>query len=225
MSVHFTPDAWAAEPGDDVVVVDVLRATTTLVHALHHGATRIHPVAEVEEAIALKRRRPHALLAGERGGRKLPNFDLGNSPGEMTAERVAGREIVFTSTNGSHALQATARGDRRWLGAFACASALRERLRTAGSVRIVCAGQNGAFALEDVAFAAWLARALAEDGAHFDHPADRCAARLAPRDANDVRAMLEGSAHGRRLSALGPEFRADVLRCAELDVIDRAYAI
>ena len=95
------------------VVFDVLRATSTLVAALHHGAREIRVVGRIEEALALRAADPSLLLAGERGGRRILraltgsiDFDLGNSPREFVPETVAGRSIVITTTNGTRALQA-----------------------------------------------------------------------------------------------------------------------
>ena len=100
-----------ADPGTVALIVDVLRATTTLTVALRHGAAGVIPAATPEEGVALGRQHPGALLCGEREGRILPGYDLGNSPFEYTAERVAGRTLVFASTNGSQALL-LARGAR-----------------------------------------------------------------------------------------------------------------
>src|ERR1700728_2869450 len=87
-------------------VIDVIRATSTIVTALARGAAGVQPVASVDVAFALKERNPKALLAGERGGRALPGFDLGNSPEDFTPEHVRGRPVILTTTNGTQALAA-----------------------------------------------------------------------------------------------------------------------
>ena len=97
------------------VVFDVLRATSTFVTALHNGAKAIVPVSEISEALAFRRKQPDVLLGGERDGVRIRaaqtggiDFDLGNSPREYTPEKVRGRTIVSTTTNGTRALRACA---------------------------------------------------------------------------------------------------------------------
>lgn len=235
VTVHFTVPARPLPPIAIAVVVDVLRATTTLTAALAAGAARVTPVATPEAAHARQRQVPAALLCGERGGRIVPGFDLGNSPLEYTAERVAGRELVFASTNGSLALLAAERARRRLIGAFVNASAvLHAVLRASAVVRsvggdpevaIVCAGTQGRFSLEDAGLAGWLCAGLAAHGGRLVNDAARCAVRLAPVDAAAVRGLVEGTAHARDLRALGPAYAADVAFCATLDAFDRAFEV
>jgi 2-phosphosulfolactate phosphatase len=206
------------------VVIDVLRATTTLTVALANGARAVHAIESPEAARARAAREPGALLCGERGGRILPGFDLGNSPFEYTPERVGGRTLLFASTNGSAAMARAAGARRTLLAAFVNATAVLERLR-GGDVVLVCAGKLGRFALEDAACAGYLAAGLVARGARLDGAAARVAVGFAPRDAGEVRAAVVGSSHARELSALGPEFVRDVAFCAELDQIDRAFAV
>ncbi len=88
-----------------VVVIDIFRASTTIIHALAHGARAIHPCLSVDDAqrIAVTLPTPQRLLGGERGGVKIAGFDLGNSPFEYTSDVVHGKDIVFTTTNGTKA--------------------------------------------------------------------------------------------------------------------------
>jgi len=219
-----TPEALARPAGAswEGVAVDVLRATTTLSFARANGAGRILPFAETSAAIAHRGADPNALACGERDGRIVPGFDLGNSPAEFTRERVSGRAIAFASTNGSLAMRAIAGCGRRWLGAFVSAEALARALEGASRVWIVCAGKLGAFALEDAACAGWLVARLVARGARADNDAARLCAALAPRDADEVRALVEGCDHARYLAALGEPFARDVAQCATLDVLDAA---
>ncbi len=205
------------------VVIDVLRATTTLSLALANGAQRVIPVASPAEAFAVKAGDAQTLLCGERAGLRIPGFDLGNSPDEYDAATVAGRALVFASTNGSRALLACARCGRRLLGAFVNASAVVRSLAGARFVTLVCAGREGRFALEDAACAGFIAAALARDGARVEGGAARLALALAPRGAAEVRALVQGASHGRYLRALGPEYARDVERCGALDLLDRAF--
>src|SRR5688500_12993631 len=108
LHVHLSPALVAADrfAGGVAVVIDVLRATTTLVHALAAGGACVRPCATVEEARELADRLPagKVLLAGERDGRPLPGFDHGNSPREFTAARCAHLAVVMTTSNGTRAL-------------------------------------------------------------------------------------------------------------------------
>ena len=209
------------------VVVDVLRATTTLTVALANGARAVEAFAGTAEALARRDATPGMLACGERDDRIVPGFDLGNSPFEFTPERVGGRALAFASTNGSLALLGAAGCERRLLGAFVNAGAVLARLHAVRPecVLVACAGKEGAFALEDAAFAGWLCTALAADGATLADPAARFAAALAPADAAAARAVVEGAAHARWLRGLGPEYVRDVAFCATLDALDRVFEV
>lgn len=217
----FAPATGAA--GWTGVAVDVLRASSTLTRAKAHGAARVLPFADTAAAIAWRDAHPGTLACGERDGRIVPGFDLGNSPFEYSPERVAGRTLAFASTNGSRAMLSLWGCERRWLGAFVNAGAVLAALADAGDVRIGCAGKLGEPAAEDLAFAGWLAAALAERGWTLANDAARAAAAAAPRGAADVRAAVEGSEHGRYLASIGPEFAADVEWCATLDELAGAF--
>lgn len=206
-------------------MIDVLRATTTLTVALGHGAARVVAVATPEQAFARRAAIPHALLCGEREGRRIEGFDLGNSPFEYPVTAVEGRTLVFASTNGSLALLASRAARRRLLAAFVNLHAVVERLHGERRVVIVCSGKLGRFALEDAACAGLLLDRLAARGAAVEGAAARLARRLAPRDAPEARALVEGASQGRFLRSLGPEFARDVEFCADLDTVDRAFEI
>lgn len=212
----------ALGPGAPALVIDVLRATTVLSVALANGAAGVIEAATVEEAFALRSRHPGSLLCGERDNRVVPGFDLGNSPFEYTPERVRGRMLVFASTNGSQALRLAA-GRRRVLASFRNLTAAVERVRDARDLVIVCSGKLGRFALEDAACGALAAARLETFGARPADAASAFARTLAPRDADDVRRLVEGSSHGRYLRTLGAAYARDVGFCSELDVLDQAF--
>jgi 2-phosphosulfolactate phosphatase len=205
------------------VAVDVLRSTSTLALALENGATGVVPFATPEEAMAWRDAHAGSLACGERGGRIVPGFDLGNSPAEFTRERVAGRALAFASTNGSLAMLALAGCGRRGLASFVNATAAVRALEGAERVVIVCSGKLGTFALEDAACAGWLVRHLAAAGAEPGNDPARLCASLAPRDASEVRALVEGCDHARTLLAMGPAWAADVAFCATLDAVGGAH--
>jgi 2-phosphosulfolactate phosphatase len=212
------PRGWPAERSRWAgVAIDVLRATSTLTVALANGAARVAPFATPEAALEFRARTPGVLACGERDGRKVPGFDLGNSPLEYTAERVRGRTLAFASTNGSLALRSLAGCGSVVLASFLNATSVADRLEREAWVMIVCAGRLGRFALEDAACAGWLCAALARRGARLENAAARAAPALAPRDGAQARATLEGCTQGRALRRFGPEFAADVAYCAALD--------
>ncbi len=108
--------------GKQVMVIDILRATTSMVVMLENGAQKVIPVAKVEEALAMKALADEEgrsiCIAGERNGIKVDGFDFGNSPQEFTSDAVAGKEVVITTTNGTHALDLSKSGSHVWLGDF-----------------------------------------------------------------------------------------------------------
>src|SRR5205823_10380648 len=137
-----------------VVVIDVLRATTTIVHALAAGAREVVPCLEVEDArrIAAELGKA-AILGGERRGLPIPGFDVGNSPAEYTRQRVGGKTVVFTTTNGTRAMQRCKFASRVLLGAFVNFSAVCRELAVVDHVALVCAGTDGHVTREDTLLA------------------------------------------------------------------------
>ena len=130
IEVLFTPAEFEALSKRDLsetvcVVFDVLRATSSMVTALANGAEAIIPVSEISEALEIKREDPNVLLAGERNGLRIEanltgsiSFDLGNSPREFTKNRVAGKRIVITTTNGTRALRSCGHAKTVLIGSF-----------------------------------------------------------------------------------------------------------
>lgn len=154
VSVHLLPSLipQGALRGGVAVVIDVLRASTTIVHALAHGCTAVVPCGEVDEArrVAEGLPRGSAVLGGERRGEPIPGFDLGNSPGEYTADACRGKTLVMTTTNGTRALLASLEADVVLVGAFVNLAATVQRLiHETRPVHIVCAGTDGRISYED----------------------------------------------------------------------------
>jgi len=213
-------------PGTDCVVIDTLRASSSMLAALAQGAAGVVPVRTIEEALAWRRRAPDALLAGERGGWKIDSkltggapFDLGNSPREFLRAPLQGRLVVMTTTNGTKAVHA-ARGARRIrIAALANVGATAECLLRHPPERLllICAGTGSEAALEDILTAGALLDRLLEA-----RPGIPCsdAALLARAVYRTMRGDLPGalarSANGRRLLDR-PELREDVEWCARAD--------
>jgi 2-phosphosulfolactate phosphatase len=205
------------------VVVDALRASTTIVTALEHGARAVIPIAGVEEA-----RRAAAelgaLLAGEIDGIRPPGFELNNSPSELAATSLTGRVVVLRTSNGTNVL-AGLRGARRVLigslpNATAVCTAAVKLARADGLIGIVCAGRNGRFVLDDALVAGVLVRTLERLAAAIGEPvvlADGAlAARALAPDGVDIAAGVRASASGRRVIELG--MLDDLDRCLRHDV-------
>jgi 2-phosphosulfolactate phosphatase len=167
LDVYFTPLGLTAGDlaGRGVVVIDVLRATTSIVAALASGARAVVPAASSEEAVKMTANleREGFVLAGERKYLAIPGFALGNSPLEMTPEQVGGKTVYLATTNGTPALVAAQGADAVLVGAAINFGALAERARAVfverGDLAIICAGHEKQFALED----AYVAGRLVKD--------------------------------------------------------------
>ncbi len=205
------------------VVFDILRATSTFVTALHHGAAAIIPVSEISEAVVLRQKHPDCLLAGERDGVKISaaqsggvDFDLGNSPREFTPATVRGKTIVSTTTNGTRALRACTGAQAVLAGSFlnlAATATYLQRL-TPAEILLVCAGTGEGVALEDVLAAG----ALAEQLSGKCSDAIQIARQMYAGAQANLTAALGSSQNGARLCAI-PELREDVAYCARRDSV------
>lgn len=210
IDVAFTAEeaAGAALDGATAVVVDVVRASTTIVAALAAGAPAVLPVGSPEEARERARAWPAGavLLGGERGGDPPPGFECGNSPAEYTVDRVRGRVVVFTTTNGTRALLAVAPAARVAVGGFVNASAVARWVASAGRapVLLVGAGEKGRFCLEDAACTGLLVARLAAIG-HGVRLSDsaRAAALVWRAYADDLPRLLADAAWARALTGRG----------------------
>jgi 2-phosphosulfolactate phosphatase len=239
LEVLFTPADVAALKDRDLrgttcVVFDVLRATSTMVTALAAGAEAIIPVVEIDEAVAWRRRRPDVLLAGERDGVRIlapqsggVDFDLGNSPREFTPERVRGRTIVMTTTNGTRALRACAGANAVLIGAFANLGAVIrwiERVRPA-SLLAVCSGTHEQAALEDALAAGALCDRIWPCYAAGQIADSTVMARRLFREAGgDLLSAVSLARNARRLLAHA-DLRDDVEVCLRHDVFQLVAAM
>jgi 2-phosphosulfolactate phosphatase len=220
VQVHLLP--CQAPPGRLVgglaVVIDVLRATTTIVHALAAGATCVRPCAEVEEARALagQMRAGRVLLGGERGGKPLAGFDLGNSPREYTGKVCKGNIIVLTTTNGTRALLRAVEAERVLVAAFVNFSAVCEQLRQdARPIHIVCAGSEGEVSLEDTLLAGALVDSLCQGGEVRLNDAARLAWDCFENHGRCLLGALEVGKGGATLRSLG--YDDDIKAAAQVD--------
>jgi 2-phosphosulfolactate phosphatase len=222
LDVAAAPDFGSTRaPATTVVVIDVLRATSTIVTALEHGAAGIVPVREADEAIVVMRRlgRERSLLCGERDSRLIAGFDLDNSPASYTRERVAGKTLILTTTNGTRALLDAARGNSVvYCAALLNRAAIVERLVAAeGDVLLMCAGNEGALSFEDTLCAGAIVDALMRHDKHLGiTDAARAAATVYAAYAKKLTTAIASGTHARSLVEKG--FAGDVASCAKIDV-------
>jgi 2-phosphosulfolactate phosphatase len=144
--------------GGAAVVIDVLRAATTIAYALEAGAAQVIPCREISEALALAERFPadEVVLGGEREGLPIDGFQLGNSPEEYSPDRVAGKTVIFTTTNGTRAMDHARQADEVLVAAFVDASAIVAQLLGREKISILCAGTDGHISEDDVLLAGLL---------------------------------------------------------------------
>ncbi len=220
------PPTWqsAGDIAPLTVVLDVLRWSTTVLTALHHGAERVEAFATPEQARARAAELGDALLAGERDSHRIPGFDLGNSPLEFTRAAVQGRVVLSTTTNGTQALLAAQRAERVLIGAFVNLGCIVAESRAAlvegRGVTLLCAGQLGEETLEDSACAGAVVHALRGDAA-LDHslfaPNALRAESLWVEHGRSVQRVFAASAHAQALRGAG--FSADLAAAADIDAL------
>ncbi len=213
-----------APDGSVAVIIDVLRASSTIVTALANGARAVVPFESVEEARQWKSAQPPEavpLLGGERRGQLIDGFDLDNSPRAYTHERVAGRTIGFTTTNGTRALNHCLAASEIVIGCFLNRSAVVDRLQNESRpVLLVCAGTDGELTAEDILFAGVLANTLLphEEVADIGTELAMRFTTVHGRTADSILQTLRDSRGGRNLRALGLD--ADIEFASRCDVYD-----
>ena len=226
-TVRIHPLPTKIEPGDlaggVAVVIDVLRASTTIIVALANGAARVIPCGHVETAqrLAADDKTGNTLSGGERGGVKIEGFDLDNSPASYTPERVVGKTIAFTTTNGTAALLRTEEASRVLIGALVNRQAVVEALHADGrSVHLVCAGTDGRLTSEDLLAAGAIAAGLSRfaDVELRDESTQKAAEHWGKGlPEHRLLESLRRSLGGSNLVELG--FDRDIVRAAQLDSI------
>lgn len=200
------------------LVVDVLRACTTVAHALAAEALGVIPVGSVEDAMRLVATldRETTVLCGERGSLPIEGFDLGNSPAEMTVEGVGGKTVVLSTTNGARAMASLQSAKGCVAASLVTLTACADHAAGFDRITIVCAGSEGKFSREDFFCAGCLAAEIerSRPGLRLDDAA-RTAVELAWRYRDRPQEVIAESDHGRRLAELG--FERDLALAAEID--------
>lgn len=198
-----------------VVVIDILRATSSITYGIENGAEAIIPVMNVEDCLAYADQ--GYLLAAERNGEVVAGYDFGNSPFSYTAEKVAGKTIVLTTTNGTKAMHlAQERAYQVIVGSFLNLSAVCDYLKKENKdVLLLCAGWKDNFNLEDTLFAGAVVEQLQGDFTVGDD-SSVAALDMYQLAKGDLRGYLQKSSHNHRLIKLNIE--EDVRFCLKIDV-------
>ncbi|QDT02730.1 putative 2-phosphosulfolactate phosphatase [Rubripirellula lacrimiformis] len=232
MQIHTSlspADPIPSAAADVAIVIDVLRATSVATTALQSGAKQILACREIDAARALAASLgPQTLLCGERGCRPIEGFDCGNSPAEYTADRVADRTLILTTTNGTRAIQSASSARTMVLASFLNLSAVVQHVHRFESLHVVCAGTDGQVTGEDVLLAGAIIDGVLlhrTDATDSDAPSPLCdASRIARQfwcgslpnpDPDTLRKCLENTLGGRNLIRVG--YADDLSRCAAID--------
>ena len=202
-----------------VVVVDVLRASSTIVTALANKASFIIPFSDISSAREYRKKfgRKGAILCGERDGRKIKGFNLGNSPLEFTSRKVKGKVLLMSSTNGTIAINAVKDFSRVIIGCFLNLSAIVETiLLSRMDIVILCAGTHGKFSLEDFLFAGAIINEINNRKVKFNISDICCSARdLYEHNFRMLEQAMRASLNGRILLEL--DMADDIKYCATRD--------
>ena len=206
-----------------VVVIDVLRATSVMVHALSQGAQEIIPVKTVDEAFQMAKTFPEktALLGGERESRRIAGFDLGNSPQEYMAWKVRGKRLILTTTNGTKAFYSVSSAKEVLVGSFFNISAVAERcLELNRDLLIYPSGDEGDFSLDDTVCGGMLVDRILKKSNMAIDLTDAChSARILYQGFEDhLVEALHLSRHGKELIDRG--YGDDLPYCAQIDIAE-----
>ena len=217
IEVCFTPQNFSLFKNENaiVIVIDVLRATSAICTAFHHGVEKMIPVASIEEA--KKYQQMGFIAAAERNGETLEGFDLGNSPFGYMNEKVKGKTIAISTTNGTQAIEAARDSYKVVIGSFINLDALSKFLITQKrNVIFLCAGWKNKFNLEDSLFAGACAQQLL-DSKHFKSECDStlAAQRLYSLAKENLYDFLSNSSHRNRLQKL--DLEKDIRYCLNLN--------
>jgi len=211
----------AVKRGDLIVVIDVLRCSTSIMNALANGAKSVVPTMTLREAYDLHSLHPDFLLAGERKGCRPKGFDLGNSPSEFISGRVCGRDLVMTTTSGTVALVKSREAKWVLVGAFLNAASVARKAAQivedeGTNVSLVLSGERGQFSLEDFMCAGAIVERLSTRDVRCCDEA--LAALLAFKQAkNSLCENIMTAQHARHLAKLG--FKRDVEFSCQLDIL------
>lgn len=226
--VYHTPELTPPDTVPDcAIAVDVLRATTTMATVLAAGGEAVQVFSDLEQLIEISEHWPaqKRLRAGERGGGTVAGFDMGNSPLDCTPERVQGRRLFISTTNGTRTLQRVKEAPALLTGALVNRAAVVKFLleKQPETVWIVGSGWEGSFALEDTACAGAIAHSVMQ---HTNLSADELAGNdevisamsLYSQWKDNLLGLLHHASHGKRLLRL--DCHEDLKYCSQTDILD-----
>ena len=197
-----------------VVVIDIFRATSSICYGIENGAEAIIPVATVEACESY--RHSEFLLAAERNGEVVAGFDFGNSPFSYIKDKVHGKTVVLTTTNGTHAINVSRGASKIVIGSFLNLGALCDWLKTQpNDVLLLCSGWKDKVNLEDTLFAGGVVHNLMNEDYQLDD-SGIAAEDLYRIAKNDLNAYLKKTSHSERLKKLGIE--EDIAFCLKVDI-------
>lgn len=203
------------------VVIDVLRASSTMVTALDHGAKGVIPVADMGDASKISQNldSPHYLLSGEKDGIKIEGYDLGNSPLDYTTDRVEAKTIIFNTTNGTKAIKRAGLAREIVIGSFLNLDVIVDYLQSVDNdIALVCAGWRGRLSLEDLLCAGNIISELA-DGTLPDYVQDgaKVAFGLYEKIGDDIEAAIKTSNYAVRLKDIVSD--DDLAYCCQRNIL------
>jgi 2-phosphosulfolactate phosphatase len=203
------------------IVIDVLRATTTIITALNNGAKEIIPINAVEFAVKLSgdTTSSQTILAGERNTHKIDGFGLGNSPLEFTEDVVSSKSIVLFTTNGSKAIVKAKYSSNLLIASFLNGSSVADHVKNEEEIVIMCSGNNGLFSFEDSVCAGFLIEELNEISidTELDDASTVCHLLYKKNKKNLKKMMLE-TEHGKKLTEQG--YKEDIIYSAQRNILN-----
>jgi 2-phosphosulfolactate phosphatase len=210
----------AVRRGDIIIVIDVLRCSSSIIHAFANGAKKIIPARTLNEARILRGKHPECLIAGERKGLRPKGFDLGNSPLEFSQKKVHGRTLIFTTTSGTAALARAKSAKWVFLGGFLNAQSVASKTaeiaqQEALGISLVLAGKEGHFSLEDLLCAGAIIERLHPNTLKLSDAASAALLAFKQADHNLYETIVAGE-HARHLLQLG--FGQDVRFSCQVDL-------
>ena len=207
VDIIFTADEVSQEKtkGKICVVIDVLRATSVMITALHNGAEKIFPFKDIKTIQERCENLKNIIKCGERNALKIDGFDLGNSPLEFTKEKVFGKDIYMSTTNGTKAVENSLSAEKIIICSFLNIKSVSEKLlEYKKDVVIVCAGTNGKFSLDDTLCAGLIIKEMQKHTEIQMNDVLLAAVRISESH-EDIKDILKGSTHYERLLSLGFE--------------------
>ncbi len=225
--VYFSPNTLdeIALRDKTIVVIDVLRASTTITYAMNAGAREVIPVSSVDQAMKIVGNLFSTLtmLCGERGGKRIEGFKLGNSPSEYTKEAVEGKSLILTTTNGAVALTKAKHARHCFVGSFVNISSVVRSLSELPDLEqtglaIICSGREDDFSLEDATCAGMILTKLEEKNLNIElSDSARSVLSIYREYGNNIYGTLMQSDHGKYLTSIG--FADDIKTASEIDSV------